>query len=257
MYVIQQELSPTAHAIISTMATVRIATGKQIERLHFTNGTNISRVRMRNITLGRLTDLGVLARWRKPSSGFGGGSEPYFYALDRTGQMIAMPDKPNYWREPYPGASFLAHRLAVTELYVLCHEAIERGFTLRTFEPEPLCWRQLPGYGRRTIRPDAHLVLYNGRYKYYWFIEVDMSTERMERIKEKLDLYYRYWASGKEQVKHNVFPGVLFLVPDQERKERIEAMIRRQSSHAQRLFRVKLQEDAYGILTDTKRFEAI
>jgi protein involved in plasmid replication-relaxation len=257
MFAIQQQLSPSAHAIISTLATVRVATGKQIERLHFNNGTNISRVRMRNIALRRLTDLGVLARWRKPNGGHGGGSDSYCYALDRAGQMVAMPDKPNYWREPYPSAPFLAHRLAVTELYVLCHEIAARGLTLRAFDPEPLCWRQLSGYSRRTIRPDARLVLYDGHYKYYWFIEVDMGTERLERIKDKLKLYSLYRASGKEQAKRKVFPGVLFLVLDQERKQRIEALIRRQSSYAQQIFWVELQQDAYTVLTDTKRFETI
>ena len=57
MYDIKQQLSPTSHAIISTLAIVRVATDKQIERLHFTNGTNLSRVRMRNIARRRLTGL--------------------------------------------------------------------------------------------------------------------------------------------------------------------------------------------------------
>lgn len=257
MFAIKQQLSPSDHAIISTLAIVRVATGKQIERLHFTDGTNISRVRMRNIALRRLTDLGVLARWRKPNGGHGGGSDSYCYALDRAGQMIAMPDKPNYWREPYPSAPFLAHRLMVTELYVLCREVAARGLALRAFDPEPLCWRQLAGYSHRTIRPDARLVLSDGHYKYYWFIEVDMSTERLARIKDKLDLYYRYWASDKEQAKNKVFPGVLFLVLDQERKQRIEALIRRQSSYDRQLFWVELQEDTYTVLTDINRFETI
>jgi hypothetical protein len=257
MYVIRQQLSPSGRAIIDTLTIVRAASGKQLERLHFTSGTNLSRVRMRNIALRRLTDLGVLTRWRRPNGGLGGGSDVFCYALDRAGQIIAMPDKPNYWREPYPTAPFLSHRLAVTEIYVLCHEATANGFTLKKFQSEPECWRSLPGYSRRTIRPDALLVLSDGHYGYHWFIEIDMGTERLERIKDKLDLYYRYWASGREQADYKVFPGVLFLVLDRERKDRIEALIRRQSSHVQRLFRVELQNDAYGVITGTKGFETI
>jgi hypothetical protein len=100
-------------------------------------------------------------------------------------------------------------------------------------------------------------VLSDGHCKYYWFIEVDMGTERLERIKDKLKLYSHYRASGKEQAKYKVFPGVLFLVIDQKRKQRIEALIRRQSSYAQQLFWVELQEDTYTAITDIKRFETI
>ncbi|HUD11234.1 MAG TPA: replication-relaxation family protein [Candidatus Saccharimonadia bacterium] len=89
MYAIRCQLSPTALTIIDTLAIVRVATSLQIERVHFTAGTSLSRVRMRNLTLRRMSDLGVLVRWRRPNGGLGGGSDAFCYALDRAGQMIA------------------------------------------------------------------------------------------------------------------------------------------------------------------------
>lgn len=249
MYELRQKLTPTHLAIIEMLAIVRAATSKQIERLHFTRGTSISRTRICNLTLRRLHDLGVLARWRRPNGGVGGGSDPYYYVLDRAGQMMGRPDKTYYWRQPDLTAQFIQHRLAVTELYITCHETNLDGVALEKFEPEPQCWRQLPGYGRHMLKPDAHIELSTEKILYSWFIEVDMGTERLERIKEKLQLYHRYYMTGREQSRHkNVFPKVLFMVLDLDRKKRIEAVVKRQPQHAQRLFQVELQSSSYQVL---------
>ncbi len=242
LYEIRYQLSSVAFDIIDTST--------QIARLHFTAGTSLSRVRVRNITLRRMTELGVLVRWRKPNGGLGGGSDAYCYALDRAGQMIAFPDKPHYWREPYPSAPFLNHRLMVTELYVLYQEASRSGWTLRSFEPEPMCWRRTSLYdNKRSLRPDVYLVMSDGKWRYYWFIEVDMSTERLERIKDKLKLYHDYYQSGREQHERKIFPAVLFLVLDERRKQQIHDLIRRQPKIIQRIARVELQEYAHAAIT--------
>jgi len=229
---IRQQLSPKALDIIRTLALVRVATSHQIERLHFTTGTSLSRVRMRNIALRKLKDLEVVARWRVPNGGLGGGSDPYYYALDRAGQMIAMPDKANYWREPYPEASFLKHRLAVTELYVTCRERSNDEWmpTLEQFEFEPTCWRRVATrYNKdHILRPDAFLVLANDGKRRPRFIEIDMGTERLERIGEKVKLYLDYSYLGREQERFDgLFPRVVFLVLDEDRKRRMEAYIRK------------------------------
>jgi len=251
-YAIEQQLTPTHRAIIKTLSIVRVATSKQLERLHFISGNRGTRLRMCNYTLRRMTDLGVLVRWRRPNGGPGGGSEVFCYALDRPGQLIARPDsarRSKHWLYPYPDVTYLPHRLAVTEVYVLAHEAAAHGFTLKKYESEPICWRRLPMHTARTVRPDAYLSLADARYVYHWFIEVDMGTEWPKRINEKLKIYYRYYQSGYEQYDlKGVFPKVLFLVPDLARKQQIEAVIHQQAHDARRLFRVELQSGAYEVL---------
>lgn len=261
MYGIRQQLSPTALAIIETLALVRVATSQQIERLHFTSGTQLSRVRMRNIALRKLKDLGIVARWRLPNGGLGGGSDPYYYALDRAGQMIARPNKANYWREPYPEASFLKHRLAVTELYVTCREQSDSGWTptLEKFQFEPTCWRRVPTpFARdRTLRPDAFLVIAKDGKHRPRFIEVDMGTERLERIGEKVKLYVDYSALGKEHEKYNgIFPRVVFLLLDENRKRLMETCIRKEARKLSpyrnlgAIFAVELQANAYEVVSN-------
>lgn len=253
MYVLRQQLTPTHTAIIKTLGIVRVASRKQLERLHFTTGNSVTRKRMCNYTLRRMTDLGVLVRQRRFSGGIGGGSEAFYYALDRPGQAVAWPDKTSrgkYWEWPYPDPAYVPHRLGVTEVYVVCRESAKAGFILRKYEPEPMCWRRLPMQIARRVRPDAYVSLADEQHIYHWFIEVDMGTEWPKRIHEKLKIYHRYYQSGYEQYDlKGVFPQVLWLVPDQKRKQQIEMVICRQPLDAQKLFRVELQEDAYVVLT--------
>jgi hypothetical protein len=171
--------------------------------------------------------------------------------------MIAMPDKLNYWREPYPSAPYLSHRLAVTELYVACREGSRDGCALQSYEPEPTCWRRVPtAYTKdRLLRPDAFLVLVNEQKVRSRFIEIDMGTERLERIGEKVKLYYDYCRLGIEQERYDgLFPRVVFLVLDENRKRRMEEYIRKllyQLSPYRDLspiFMVALQEQGTGSL---------
>ena len=253
LYVLEQQLTPKHRYIIEILSVVRAATGKQLERLHFSTPNRATRIRMCNYTLKRMTDLKVLVREREPSGGLGGGSDPYYYALDRPGQVIAWPDKTSrgkYWQDPYPDPTYLRHRLGITEVFVAANEAIKDGFVLRTYQPEPQCWRHLPMELRRRVRPDAYLALSDGQRLHHWFIEVDMGSEWPKRINEKLNTYYRYYQSGYEQHDlKGVFPLVLWLVPDRKRQGQIQALIDRHPQPAQRLFRVELQAEAYQVLT--------
>lgn len=256
MYALEYQLTPIHRAIIETLSIVRVASSNQLERLHFISGNSGTRRRMCNYALRRMADLGLLVRWRRPNGGIGGGSESFCYALDRPGQLIARPEsarRSKHWQYPYPDVTYLPHRLAVTEVYVVAHEATAHGFTLKKYEGEPVCWRQLAWYTSRTVRPDAYLSLSDGGQTYHWFIEVDMGTEWPKRINEKLNIYYRYYHSGNEQYKlKGVFPKVLFLVPDLARKRQIEAVVSRQPRESQLLFRVELQMDAHRVLQPTR-----
>jgi len=185
MYALEYQVTPTHRAIIETLSIVRVASSNQLERLHFISGNSVTRRRMCNYTLRRMTNLGLLVRWRRPNGGLGGGSESFCYALDRPGQLIARPEsarRSKHWLYPYPDITYLPHRLAVTEVYVVAHEATAHGFTLKKYEAEPVCWRQLAWYTSRTVRPDAYLSLSNGGQIYHWFIEVVSGPRYIQHI---------------------------------------------------------------------------
>jgi hypothetical protein len=119
-------------------------------------------------------------------------------------------------------------------------------FERMTFTAEPACWRTFfgPGGGRLTLKPDAYVRLQLGRYEDHWFVEVDRSTESRSTLARKADSYRAYWQSGTEQARTGVFPRVIFLVPDDARREVITEVLSRQPAEVWPLFVVARADEA-------------
>ena len=147
----------------------------------------------------------------------------------------------------------LAHRLAVTELYVQLVELTrQQPLELACFQPEPACWRQFTGaYGELvTLKPDAFVTLHSDRYEDRYFIEIDRATESPATVRRKIEVYRRYWATGREQTRHAVFPLVLYLVPDQQRQAQLDTVIARQPADSQRLYHIALTDAVPEVFFD-------
>lgn len=229
-------LSERDLAIITTVDTVRVVTGQQLQRLHFDPGPSGARHCRR--VLAALVERRLLARLERRIGGVRTGSSGYVYALDIAGQ--ALVTAPGVRRRPWtPGRSFLAHSLAITEVYVRLVEAAQQNtIELLGFQTEPRCWRPFAGTGggRLILKPDAMVRTAVGEYEDAWFIEVDRSTESPTTLTRKFDLYRRYWSSGREQRSSGVFPRVLWLAPDPARVEVLLTIIDRQPRNARPLF---------------------
>lgn len=246
------QLGERDQAIIATLDRVRLATARQLERLHFTDGTPVSNARQTRRALERLVGLRVLTRLERRVGGVRAGSSGFVYALDVAGQRLVRSPEAGRYRSPWtPGAVFVTHVLQVSDLYVQLVEAERRGdLELLEFDAEPRCWRAFagPGGGRLTLKPDAYLRVGVGSYEHAWFVEVDRATESPHTLERKLNLYRRYWGSGREQARHNLFPLILFLVPHLSRQGVALELCRRQPAESRTLFRVALYEQALPIL---------
>jgi hypothetical protein len=224
-------------AIIATLARVRVATVGQLERTCF---AEVSRRQARQ-SLASLADRRVVARLPRVVGGVRAGSAGYVYALDVAGLRLARPDQARPQRPWSVGTAFLAHSLAVTEVYV---RLVEHGRTgalrLVEFVAEPGCWRTFfgPGGGRLVLKPDAFVVVRLGGYEDRWFIEVDRGTEASTTLARKCEVYRWYWASGTEQARTGVFPRVLWVVPDERRYQSLVEVLGRQPAEAWALFTV-------------------
>jgi len=226
--------------IISTLARVRVATGAQIEALHFANVTP----RMARKRLSSLTDLRVLSRLPRAIGGGRAGSSGYVYTLGVAGQRLADLARDGRVRRPWAlGTRFLTHSLAITDVYARLVLA-ERSGSLRVvrFVGEPSCWRNFfgPGGSPATLKPDAYAVLLMGGYEDHWFFEIDLDTEHAPAIGRKCATYRGYWRSGYEEARTGLFPRVLWLVPDVRRSEVVRKVISHQPSEAAELFDVAL-----------------
>jgi hypothetical protein len=236
-------LSPRDRSLLVTLARVRLATSAQLRRLHFTDVTR----RQANATLERLTDRGLVARLPRIMGGARAGSAGFVYGLTIAGRrLVAGTDRRRY--QPWGvGLPFLAHRLAITELYVQLLETNRSGgLDLTDFTSEPGCWRAFdgPGGSRVVLKPDAHAVLAFGRFEDRWFIEVDRGTESGTALARKCDVYRQYWQSGVEQARHHIFPRVLWLVLDDHRRTTLIEVLGRQPEQAWPLFAVALFDEA-------------
>ena len=125
---------------------------------------------------------------------------------------------------PWPvSRQFLDHALRISERYCRLAEA-ERGGgpELVDFTTEPRCWRTFTtATCTVTLKPDAFVRLGAPRWELRLFLEIDCATEGPTALRRQLDLYIRYWQIGTEQSRHEVFPHVVWVVPDERRHSRL------------------------------------
>ncbi len=251
------ELTPRELALVHDLDRLRLASSKQLERLHFTAESPKANTRQTQRTLARLSDRRVVVRLQRRVGGVRSGSRGSVYALDTAGQRIASACGPAGGariRRPWtPGRAFVAHQLAVTELYVRLTEAAGRGqLDVLDFDAEPASWRTFSGLGgaRTVLKPDAFVRVGLGEFEDSYFVEVDRATHSGPSVARKLTMYRRYWQTGREQNRWGgVFPKVLILVPSDARKAALVEVAGEQPAKSWPLFQVARYDDAISIFT--------
>ncbi|MDQ1438341.1 MAG: hypothetical protein QOK43_1970 [Acidimicrobiaceae bacterium] len=237
---IAQDLGPLDLAVLESLSIIQIATGHQLRRLHWPDTDTGKRLARHH--LAKLTKLRILARLERRVGGVRAGSEGYVYALDVVGQRVVAIQQQRRVRRPWtPGASHLAHALAVTDCYVTLKEAeAKQQLELVTFDGEPQCWRRYPGPGGRPadLKPDAFVITTAHGWELRHFIEVDRATEHPARITAKAQRYINYFRSGYEQHTSEVFPKVLWVAPDERRTTGLVDALARIDAESWALFQV-------------------
>jgi len=83
-------LAPTDRSVLDVLAEVRMASGRQLNRLLWPMTASGARRARRQ--LARLVELRVITRLHRQVGGIKGGSQGYTYALDVVGQRIAQTE---------------------------------------------------------------------------------------------------------------------------------------------------------------------
>jgi hypothetical protein len=253
------QLSARDLDVVATLAALRLATTDQLQRVWFADGSPLTQARRCRATLERLVRLGVVTRLDRRIGGVRRGSASYVNALGVAGQRLhggVGPAGRGVARRPWtPSLPFVAHVLAVTELYVQLVEAErQRTVDLIAYTAEPAAWRRFTGPtgASVTLKPDAYAVIGKGDVEEHRFIEVDRGTESLGTIAAKLRTYRQYWQSGREQHQRGVFPQVLFVVPDERRLQGVVDTCARQPADSWSLFQVVVWSDAVRIMTEAR-----
>jgi len=242
--------------IVETVARLTLVSGRQLINLFFYEiGNPSTQSRRARRVLGRLVEQRALDHLERRRGGVGGGSSAWVYALGPAGRRMMA-----YWageglprsRGAYePGAMWTAHTLAVSDLYVGLRQAERAGrVELLSFNAEPACWRRYTRLGGATgtLKPDAYVRLGVGEFEDSFLVEVDLGSERRGQLIRQHRVYREYFRAGVEQTKAGVFPGVLWIVPDERRLTLLADIHRGLPEQARRLFTVTTSERALTVL---------
>jgi hypothetical protein len=215
--------------IVSQIGQLRLMSGRQIEAMHFPrelHATQATAARHCRRVLARLVGERLLVRLPRRVGGLRAGSHSSIYGLGPVGHRLLREDGSRL-RVHEPGAAFVDHQLAVSQLVVDLTVAGRKGqLELLAVEGEPACWRALPAIGRAVLRPDLFLALGKDEFEYRWFIEVDRGTHHSPALLRKAQLYEGYYRSGVEQATHGVFPRIAWIAPDANRAAVLRKVLR-------------------------------
>lgn len=252
---VADRLTERDREILVDVGHVRLLTGQQIERLHFSDLSGRSRSVMRWRVLKRLTDWRVLLPLPRRVGGLPGSAVTAF-TLDTAGlallRLYAEGNGDQTVRRPgVPGERFIRHVLGVSELYVGLGEATRSGVAeLVDFRAEPDAW--MPNGLGGWLKPDAYLVLAAGDIEDCWAIEVDKATEHLPTLKRKCETYMDFQRRGQFG-PHGVMPRVLITVPDDKRLRAVAVMLDQLPPPADTLFHVTLEAYASAYLLEVLR----
>lgn len=220
------QLSERDRAILDDLERSRVLTGAQLQRLRFADIAQSARARDRRRVLTRLAHHGFVSTLDRRIGGIRAGSAGHIYRLTPTARRLfdMQHDQPARLLRPRtPGAPFLNHALAISEIYVsLIETSRDHNSCVSTFDTEPTCWH--PTGNGAYLKPDAYLVLTTPTYKDCWWLEIDQATESRPRIKHKIQSYMDHLATGGTG-PDGTPPRILFTTPNTTRNNAIHKVI--------------------------------
>ena len=230
---IEMRLSQRDRAILNTLRRLRYIKTGQVQRLFFPIN-RAPKPALSNTwqTLKKLNRYGLIDHLPKQIGGAKSGSQGLIWHMTEAGlRLLNLGKEPEGKRQRYvePSRAFVRHTLAVTECFIQITEICQMGkdMGIKVLEVEPNCWRSFQKSGKAlSLRPDLFAETICGRFTDRWFIEMDLDTESTNDIVEKCRRYQQYYQTNREQELNRVFPIVLWIVPTEERKKKMEDAIR-------------------------------
>jgi len=256
LHELKQETTAQDRAILKSLLSCRYLTGQQLVRLHFSRNaeTPTAAAYAAYRCLNRLRDYGLIQSLQRRIGGVRAGSGSFVWTLTSGGFRLIHMDSTGVlprrqFREPSP--HFLAHTLLISEAYLQFTEiCAQNNMTLSKVQFEPGCWRQYRNNAGKqlVLKPDLYAVTQGSGYEDCWFIEIDCDTETVARILDKCDRYIHYLRSGTEQKQPDVFPYVIWIVPNEKRKRSLQKHICTQYPRGGQLFLVILPDELKDLL---------
>lgn len=240
-------IHPMQARLLALVAAHRFATTTQLARLTALEyASSASALRQTQRHLASLAQQRLLTSLERRVGGWQGGSAVTVWAATTRGHRLVAADEgeeevPRRQRPREVSTTFLDHLLAITEVRTSIEEAVrQEADTEATVALEPDCWRTAlsPSGQVQVLRPDLAVTITSPAYEDRYLIEVDRATENPGRVIATCWRYQEHQATSAQASDDGVFPLVVWLVPTDRRRHRLERAIAHSTGLLRELFRV-------------------
>jgi hypothetical protein len=246
-----EDLSRCDWAIVRTVERVGLATGQQLEHLHFHALPDGRPDTPCQRTLQRLVDLGVLATSDPSVSNYGDGDlAAPTYSLGSTGPLLIgvhADSQTQASKSQRPGEPRTTHALAVTQLFVDLVEHDRMGdLRLEAFRTGPVShW---PDGSGQMLEPDAFIRVARDGATDFWWLEVDREQNSTASMLAKARAYLDF-RKREERGPDGVMPRVLIGALTKARAGALQFMLGGLPEGARQMFFVTYIPDAVDVIT--------
>ena len=240
-------IHPMQARLLALVAAHHFATTTQLARLTAPEyASSASALRQTQRHLASLAQQRLLTSLERRVGGWQGGSAVTIWAATTRGQRLVAADEgegetPRRQRPREVSTTFLDHLLAITEVRTSIEEAIrQEADTEAAVALEPDCWRTAlsPSGQVQVLRPDLAVTITSPAYEDRYLMEVDRATENPGRVIATCWRYQEHQAASSQASDGDVFPLVVWLVPTDRRRHRLERAIAHSTGLLRDLFRV-------------------
>ena len=240
-------IHPMQARLLALVAAHRFATTTQLARLTAPEyASPASALRQTQRHLASLAQQRLLTSLERRVGGWQGGSAVTIWAATTRGHRLVAPDEgegevPRRQRPREVSTTFLDHLLAITEVRTSIEEAVrQEEDTEAAVALEPDCWRTAlsPSGQVQVLRPDMAVTITSPAYEDRYLVEVDRATENPGRVIATCWRYQEHQAASAQASDGGVFPLVVWLVPTDRRRHRLERAIAHSTGLLRDLFRV-------------------
>ncbi|WP_256693499.1 replication-relaxation family protein [Actinomyces naeslundii] len=234
---------PMQARLLALVAAHRFATTTQLARLTALEYASPgSALRQTQRHLASLAQQRLVTSLERRVGGWQGGSAVTIWAATTRGHRLVAADEgeevPRRQRPREVSTTFLDHLLAITEVRTSIEEAVrQEADTEAAVALEPECWRTAlsPSGQVQVLRSDLAVTITSPAYEDRYLVEVDRATENPGRV---IATCWRYQEHQAQIGDGDVFPLVVWLVPTDRRRHRLERAIAHSTGLLRELFRV-------------------
>ena len=241
-------IHPMQARLLALVAAHRFATTTQLARLTAPEyASPASALRQTQRHLASLAQQRLLTSLERRVGGWQGGSAVTVWAATTRGHRRMAAENgedvevPRRQRPREVSTTFLDHLLAITEVRTSIEEAVrQQADTEAAVALEPDCWRTAlsPSSQVQVLRPDLAVTITSPAYEDRYLIEVDRATENPGRVIATCWRYQEHQTTSAQASDGDVFPLVVWLVPTDRRRHRLERAIAHSTGLLGDLFRV-------------------